>query len=464
MNAIHGIDRHVGFGKSVWLQLERHPVAILCALFALCVAIFLAAVRLPRVDGQLIGSDGAFYYSYLPSLLLDRDLDFANQYAVFLPPRVAARQPLTPDAKPHNSCAIGPAILWAPFFLAGHLLAIGLRAAGYSIQLDGMGYVYQIPVLLGSMAYSFAGMLLLNQTCRRFFNAASSAFAVILTWFTTNLIYYMIAEPSMSHACSFFAAALFLSLWLSYRPDPTMRQWFLLGISGGIIALVRQPDAVWLALPAIDCMIAARTDWRVRLPRYAKGIAVFGITAAIAFVPQLIIWRELNGTAVQSGYSYAGNTFHWLSPRILPLLFSLNHGLFSWHPALLLAAIGLAILYRREKAIMFSLFLVAAIHILVVSSWYGWSGGDSFGSRMLISMLPILTLGFAALIDWTAARRAFVVMSLLAGSFLLWNGLFFLQYRFGYISKIRTITFYQLTVGKLEVLKDFPSLFWSLIR
>jgi hypothetical protein len=91
-----------------------------------------------------------------------------------------------------------------------------------------------------------------------FFSRAASALAVILIWFATNLLYYVTVEPSMSHACSFFASALFLSLWLSRRPDPTLTQWIILGISGGMVAPVRPPDATRLALPIVDCLFAMK--------------------------------------------------------------------------------------------------------------------------------------------------------------------------------------------------------------
>ena len=61
------------------------PAVLLGALSAACLVVFLATIPLPRIDGQLIGGDGAGYYAYLPSVILDRDLDFANQYAALMP-------------------------------------------------------------------------------------------------------------------------------------------------------------------------------------------------------------------------------------------------------------------------------------------------------------------------------------------------------------------------------------------
>lgn len=450
----------------LWQGLDRHPIAVLSILYVVCVALFLGSIRLPRVDGQLTGSDGAFYYSYLPSLILDHDLDFGNQYAALVPVRDIARLPKSPDGRPHNQYAIGPAILWAPFFLAGHLLAIVLRAMGHPIPLDGLGYVYQVPTLFGSLTYGFAGLLLLYRSCCRTFSQSVSASAAILIWLATSLIYYMIAEPSMSHACSFFAAALFLNLWLSFRPNPTPGQWLLLGLSGGLIALVRQPDATWLALPALDLLLTAAGGRQAWPARYAKGFFIYGIAAAAAFLPQIIVWHILNGSIYRAGYTYALERahFHWFSPKVLPLLFSLQHGLFSWHPLLLFAAAGLLFMYRKNRSLTLALSLIFASQIYVIGAWFGWSGGHSFGSRMLISSLPLLAFGLAALIEWMAKRRALPAVGLLGAAFIAWNALFFLQYRFGYIPKLGPITFYQLTLGKVAMLQDLPSRLIGMIQ
>ena len=450
----------------IWSALEQHPVRFLTFLYLLCILAFLASTRLHHVDGHLTGSDGTYYYSYLPSLILDHDLDFRNQYEVLISGREDAKLHAS-EGRPPNKYTIGAAVLWTPFFLIGHLLALALRAAGFPIPLDGMGFTYQIPTMLGSITYGFAGVLLLHRSCCRFFSRRASAFSSVLIWLATNLIYYMIAEPSMSHACSFFAASLFLNLWLSYRPDPTLYQWLLLGLSGGLIALVRPPDATWLALPAIDLVLTAGTGWKGRLLRSIRGLIVFGIAAAIFFLPQFLIWQGLDATPTMHGRSSAARYnvhLHWFSPDVLPLLFSLSHGLFSWHPVLLFAAAGLFLLYRKNRSLAVSLTLVFASQVYMISSWYGWPGGHSFGSRMLISSLPALAFGLAALLEWTAGRRASAAIFLPAVAFVVWNALFFVQYRFGYIPKLRAITFHEMTVGKFTMLKDLPSRLQSMLR
>jgi len=451
-----------GFWNRIQHRLEQHPIVCLTGFFVCCVVTFLVAIPLPRVDGQLIGSDGIYYYSYLPTLLIDHDLDFHNQYAQFMGEKPGEGIPAARDIRNFRKFAIGPAILWMPFFLVGHLLAILFNAAGYSISLDGTGYIYQAPTMIGSILYGFAGVLLVYRSCTRFFGRSCSAATAILIWLATNLIYYMIAEPSMSHACSFFATALFLDIWLRSRPLPDFKQWILLGLAGGLVALVRLQDVTWLALPFLDALWAMRTNMIKGLRSQWHCFLSFGAAALIVFTPQIAVWHALSGTGIRSALSRG--LFYWFDPELFNVLFSLKHGLYLWHPVLLLATGGLVLLYRRDRALPLFLALMFTAQLYLISAWHGWWGGHSFGSRMLISSLPALALGLAALIDWAARRNVLPVAGILACSLIVWNALFFAQYRLGYIPKHRSITLNQLTLGKFTMLLDMTERIQAMLR
>ncbi|MBN1568493.1 MAG: hypothetical protein JXA73_11660 [Acidobacteria bacterium] len=451
-------------GNWIWASLGNHPLAHLTGLYIFCIIVFLLAVPLPRVDGHLVGSDGSYYYAYLPTLLLDHDLDFANQYAkLFLNYGRHTKEPS--ESRPQlNKYAIGPAILWTPFFLIGHLLAIGLNVAGYRIPLDGIGYIYQIPTLLGSLSYGFAGLLLIYRSCCRFYKKSASVTATILMWLATNVIYYMIAEPSMSHMCSLFAIALFLELWLAYRPTPTLLQWFILGLAGGLIGLVRQAEMTWIALPAAGLLPVLCKGWKTNMRLHLPGLAVFGMTAFLVFLPQIVLWQIQYGNIAGGGNIEGHRVFHWLEPKMIQVLFSMHHGLYIWHPLLLPATAGLILLYRKDRFLPFLLGFFFLLQVYLIGSWFGWMGGHSFGSRMMIGAFPALALGLAALVEWTEEHGALAFAGILGSGLIAWNAVFFAQYRLGYISKYLPITFEQLIPGKLVVLKDLMNRFWAMIR
>lgn len=441
-----------------WLLCERRPYLLLFTLYLVCLAIFVATIPLPRVDGQLIGSDGLYYYAYLPTLFLDGDLDFSNQYAEILPPDRVGLMQRTPTGLLPNAYAVGPTLMWSPFFLAAHLLALLLRAAGLPISTDGVGPLYQGVTMIGSLSYGFAGLLLIHRSCRRFFGPATALLTTALVWLATNLVYYMVAEPSMSHTCSLFAAALLVELWLGSRPSPTLRRWVVMGLAGGLVAMARLPDATYLALPVLDALLASRPTPGVSLKRQLPGICLFVLAALVAFSPQMAVWKVLNGSPFVSGYlfTYEKTGFYWTEPGIVFTLFSPLHGLYLWHPLYLLATIGLAWLYRRDRRLALLLALGLAMQVYVVGVWHGSRGGqgDAFGGRMFISSLPGLALGLGELIEWAVGRGALPVVQVVGAALTVWNGLFLMQYRLGYIPMSAPLTLEQFTVGKIWMLAD----------
>jgi hypothetical protein len=219
--------------------------------------------------------------------------------------------------------------------------------------------------------------------------------------------------------------------------------------------MVRQPDASYLALPIVEVLIASRTQPKAWLRYYVPAALVFGLGALVVFLPQMIVWKILNGSSFLSGYvSNTPTPFFWFEPKILKVMFSLRHGLFIWHPLLLLATLGWLWLYRRDRSLTVLAGLGLAMQVYIIGSWQAWWQGDAFGGRMFISSLPTLALGICALIEWGIARRALTILWLVSIGLVGWNGLFFIQYRFRYISMLEAITPAELTIGKLWMLQD----------
>ena len=112
------------------------------------------------------------------------------------------------------------------------MTARALRAAGRDVQVDGFSQPYIAAVAYGSAFYGFLAVLLsigaARQTGCRTGPAggpsaasgapdAAAAWLGLLVWLGTPLLFYMYVAPPMSHACSAFAVALFVTVWLHVR-------------------------------------------------------------------------------------------------------------------------------------------------------------------------------------------------------------------------------------------------------
>jgi hypothetical protein len=434
------------------------PGLVIGGLGVVSALIFLALLAAPRVDGQLIGSDGIGYYVYVRSLVLDGDLDFANEYRHY-----GVSGPLAgPTVTGHmaNKYAIGPSMLWLPFFLAAHLMALLAGALGLGGAADGYGYLYQAAISLGSIMYGTLGFWLAWRSARRFCSQAASLWAVALLWLGSNAFYYMVFEPSMSHMASLFSVALLLWTWLAYfyRADrPRLSQAALLGVAGGLVILVRLQDAPFLAIPygygGLRLLGALRRGERAEARRWLGLGLMAGALTLLVFSPQLLAWRSIYGAWVANPYLADHDpAFSWTSPQIGAVLFSTFHGLFSWHPIYLIALAGLLRLRRGDGGLLAGLLAVLACELYIVAAWWAWWQGDAFGGRMFLNGMWIWVLGLAGALEWARARPRGWRLGLGLGMLLVaWNALALIQYRLGFVPMGRPLTWEQMTVERLRL-------------
>ena len=319
-----------------------------------------------------------------------------------------------------------------------------------------MGYLYQAVTLLGSITYGAIGLWLIYCLCRRRFGPAPSVTAVALLWLGSNVLYYMVAEPSMAHTSSLFALGLFFYRWDGQQGEETSRGGLMLGLAGGLVVLVRVPDAIFVALPILGML-----PQLLRAPvRFLRRLALFASGAFVAFLPQLVVWQVLYGSIISGYLSLSGGlAFHWLSPQWWQVLFSGFHGLYTWHPLLLAATLGLVLLARRsprERRFTLLLAIGLLMQLYLVSVWREWWQGDSFGGRMFISAMPIFALGLAALLDRLSQGRYLAAVMLVSLVLLAWNGLFMLEYRLGCFSRSAPLSVQQVVTATFQCLPAFP--------
>jgi len=427
--------RHVAYPSPRWL--------IVSALA--CVLAFLATIPMPREDGHLAGSDGLYYFSILRSSVLDGDLDFSNDYKL-----MGVDAAVTSTGHKANPYAVGAAILWLPFFLCAHAIALALNFAGASVSTAGAGYLYEGAICLATVIYALLGMWLTYRLIRRadVGDASSAVAAILALWWASNAVYYVVVEPSMTHGLTIFSTALFLYIWYPPDQERSTLAWALLGLCAAIVSLTRWQDAVILLLPLSEF---AWRVWRTDEPWIqlaAKGF-VFALVFAVGFLPQIIMWKVVYGQylTIPQGSGF----MTWLDPHPWRVLFSSRHGLLSWHPIFALPMLGLWPLYRKNRVLAAAVLAMFLCALYVNGATVDFGGGHAYGSRRFLSLMPFLALPMTALIStlkpngfFTRERVAMVVLVL-----VVWNALCVLQYRFGGIDRGGDLTTRQMTIDRL---------------
>jgi hypothetical protein len=388
--------------------------------------LFATGLALQLQLGARLQSDGFYYFAYLRSLAFDRDFDFTNDYTLLgLNDKPELFKP-TPTGHAQSAASIGPAIFWAPFFAAAHVVAKRLESRHQEIDANGISFPYRQAVCVAGLLYGLAGCWFCFRLTRRVFDPRIAALATTLVITGSFMLWYLVKEPSMTHAPSMAVIAAFVWAWAATRDARTLRQWAWLGALAGLMTLIRWQNALFALLPACDAIAALvaalRTSDRSRWIQVLKGGALFTVCATLAFVPQMIAWRAIYGSWL--AVSPLGPQIRWGNPQFADILWSSRNGLLSWSPILYVGAIGLFMFAAREPGIG-----VAALLMVVVMTYFNatiqdWWGSDGFGGRRFDGTIPLFCLGVAAFTSYAVAlTRRHPLRVVAAGGALLvvWN-------------------------------------------
>jgi hypothetical protein len=347
-------------------------------------------------------ADGREYFVQVRSLVIDGDLDFANENALF--------RSNDPGIFP-----FGSAVLWVPFFVAAHLWLGILNLAGGELSRNGFANPYQMAIGLGTLIYGFAGLLMIQHIARDYFDRKVAAIATAFVALGSFIVWYLAVESSYSHGNSLFATTLFLFVWHRTRGRRSRTQWAWLGLAGALMTMVRWQNALFLIFALADGVGDLWRAWRARgrLRRAAasrpavaavlEGGAAFAAAFVIGFLPQLAFWKLAYGGWLAMPDAQTGQQW-WADSLMVDVLFSANHGLFAWSPVVFLAILGVPLFLARDPRLGGLLALVFAAQVYVNGAVGQWWGGHAFGARRFAGCALLFALGLAALIAWTQKR------------------------------------------------------------
>ena len=375
-------------------------------------------------QSSIRGWDGAFYYFWLRSAAIEGDFDFSKDLrycnTMSLPAREEALRdtPRTSIGLFPNKYPIGWALLEAPWYVAADTTARLVNALGGQVRRDGWQPLYQVFLIAGQIVYAAGGLWLAYRFVAGILPPTLAVCGVVLGWMCSPLAYYQIIDLAMSHNVMFFALIVSYYFAGKLRDDPARwRYWVAVGLGCAFVILARYQGAVMLLFPGAVCLQAV---WRDR--RCWRGMAC-GVTASLVpLALQALAWKAVYGSYLL--YTYKDEGFNWAHPHLYEVLFSPYHGLFNWHPALLVGFLGFAAWAvttpRRTEAWCFAASLLLMTY--VNGSWWCWWFGDAFGSRAFEGCTLYAMLGFGWLLNVCVRRgvafAATATAVLLAG---LWN-------------------------------------------
>lgn len=363
-----------------------------------------AAHRRPLIQGW----DDSFYYYWLPSVVIDHDVDFSNQLVqsrtldASSVPDALAQQRTATELIP-NKYPPGWALGSLPFFLLVH----GFTPAGAT----GFEPAYLIAVWLGQLLYAGIGVWLAIRIVSRYFAARIAMLAVLTTWLASPLVYYQSARLAMPHSQVF--TLTMLAFWCAFRiadGDRRARWWALLGFASALLVVTRNVAVVYLLWPA----------WIVigNLRSLRTGLTLFGAALPVIAI-QLLAWKTLYGSWLV--YSYGGERFDFGQLHLGEILFSPRHGWFYWHP-LIAAGIAGFVLWAWRQTEGRAWLVSLGVMMILSAAWPTWWLGSSFGYRGFEVATLFAAIGLGLILREVRQHRSLRLgLGVVASGCIGWN-------------------------------------------
>jgi hypothetical protein len=348
-----------------------------------------------------ISWDVSGYYMYLPAIFIYQDI----KELAFLPEII---EQYTPSYKPdqafqHESghfvmkYSAGMAVQYLPFFAIAHAVA-----TWSAYPADGFSLPYQIAIHWGSFLIAFLGLWWTRLLLLRYFSDRATALSLLLLVFGTNYLNYTSFDGAMTHNWLFTLYTGLLLLVDNLYRRPSYGQALATGSVLGLMVITRPSELVALVIPILWAWkgLPNRLEyWKDHLGKL--GTALLGGCLAVGI--QLIYWRYVSGDWIV--YSYQDQGFDWWEPHVYEVLFTFKKGWLVYTPIMLLALIGIGMLFRRARGLFPSVLTYFLINFWIVSAWSIWWYGGSFGQRALVQSYAVMAIPLTAFLSWMLEHR-----------------------------------------------------------
>lgn len=410
------------FGKIKELLWKRKYIFLFIGLFIIVLTQRFLNERQNGLTNS-ISSDGLGYYCYLPAAIIYQDFGYSYYYKDENKIKPFYRPYLNPyKDKSLNKYYCGTAICVLPFFLTGIVIS---AIAG--TEINGYTDTFLMLISIGALVYYLLSIFLISKIGRFFsISEKTSIVTSLVFFFGTNLFHYVIQEPSMSHAYSFFAVSLFLYLFVRLIENTTNKNLLFLGLSLGLLSLIRPVNVVVILFTPF--FFQNFNEYLLFLKKiftnHLKGVILL-VTALIAAVSLQFTFYYL-----QTGdffiVSYEGETFNFTKPQIYNTLFSYRKGLLLYTPIIIASFLFILVIHNNWYKKLF-FFITFSLFLYITASWWCWWYGGGFSIRPFIDILPLFIITIMLIYNKLSVNIKKLIFAL-SIPFLFLNQLMAFQY------------------------------------
>lgn len=393
-------------------KIEKDIWIILLLIFITTYTIF--NLKHWKDNNRIIAWDVIDYYGYLPATFIYGDVTLENPNDNYLEYEHTFWYHKMDNGKKVFKMSSGMSILYAPFFFVSHFYTIltGGVASGFSPS-------YKFGICISSLFYLFIGLWYLRKILRYYFSVQVVAFTLLLIGLGTNLYYYVVIGVGMPHNYLFCLVSVVIYTLLNWYKKPTVKRSVVLGFLFGLIILIR-PTMILLLFFALLLNVNSLKLLKERILFFRDYFSHIFMAVFIAFliwIPQFMYWKETTGSYLF--YSYKGEGFFFNDPQILNVLFSFRNGWLTYTPIMVFSLLGIILLLKTKNKLALAIVVTFVSYLYVMSSWWTWWFGGSFGGRTMIDMFPLMAFGLAYFIKQLLTFSKFFKYAIITLLFLL---------------------------------------------
>lgn len=364
-------------------------------------------------------SDAKGYYAYLPAIFIYQDFEYdfvsemdENYYAVGQDKHIF----IEVDGERVNKTFPGISLLYLPFFLIAHFLALllGFDADGYSL-------IYQYLFDFGQFFYATLGMLFAAKFLEKLgLSKRSILLSIIMIVIGTNMWFYTVYDQSVTHIYNFFLISLFLYL-LSFFDKGGGSKYLIGAIVTFAVLLIVRPTGMLSLLLIV--FFFPKKEFYLKIYKSmssVKTLILSILSGLIIICIPLVLWKAQSGNWIV--YSYGEEGFNFTEPHILDFLFSYAKGWWLYSPMILLSILlgGYKLINKKEWNRIGTLVLFLTLSVYIFSSWWCWYYGFSFGQRPMVDFY-IVFIYLLAISFETIQIRNLLMIGLIGVFFIFLN-------------------------------------------
>lgn len=364
-------------------------------------------------DRCLCGYDGYGYYMYLPHFFNEGNLDIKQEWAQQLQNEycdgIYVYQIVrTESGKELNAYHLGQAFVELPAYLTGDVFA---RIFGF--KTDGFSKPYYIAFILNVLLFVFLGLLYLRKLLLLYFDEKITSVTILALYFASNIYITFYLQNDLQHLYLFALNAVFLYHTILFVRNKSTKHLIISALILGLTVAIRPTQVLLGVFPLILLLNTYGIRWA-----FFKRIWIYPVFGILWNIPQIAYWWMIGGEPFIPNLH--SENIILTDPNLFDFLFSYKKGWLLYSPIFLLSIHGLYVIFKTNRSLFWSFTLFLAIYIWVMSSWECWWYSQSYGSRVMVDVYPVLAVLMAfSISSWKHRGVKFLGYTFIIGCSLL---------------------------------------------